>query len=326
MNQSSFLNEKIPLTDGADVPRRRLPAWLLSLLLHVCLFGMILLLMQRFSNGSGEVENKTGGIVLVDLTSETTEYLSEGDISDAAPDQPQQTPAPAIDADELPPDLPGMAIGESTLTGVGEDFSQSLSGANSLTVGNNSNQPFGGKITTEVFGVKGTGSRFVYVFDRSASMEDIGGKPLRAAKRQLLASLDSLGEVQQFQIIFYNDKTKTFRSNGGDGQMVFANDESKKRAERFVNSIQGSSGTDHLNALKLALSYGPDVVFLLTDAEGGFSAADLTSISHWNQSGAVINAIEFGIGRQKNTRGSLRRVASESRGQYIYKDVRSFRD
>jgi hypothetical protein len=42
--------------------------------------------------------------------------------------------------------------------------------------------------------------------DRSASMGDPGGKPIRVAKDELLRSLDSLGDVQQFQIIFYNQQ------------------------------------------------------------------------------------------------------------------------
>ena len=64
--------------------------------------------------------------------------------------------------------------------------------------------------------------------------------------------------------------------------MVFATDDAKRRAESFVASIHGESGTDHLGALKKALSFGPDVVFLLTDAEGGFTTRELLAISDWN--------------------------------------------
>ena len=118
-----------------------------------------------------------------------------------------------------------------------------------------------------------------------------------------------------------------FRGDRGAASLAFAKDTTKTRARRFVGSVRGEGGTDHVSALKLALSLGPDVVFLLTDAEGGFTTADLIAISGWNKSGAVINAIEFGLGAQRgNTDNSLRAVARESRGQYIYKDLRSFRD
>ena len=36
--------------------------------------------------------------------------------------------------------------------------------------------------TTMVFGVSGSGSRFVYVFDRSDSMNGFGGKPLEGCQ------------------------------------------------------------------------------------------------------------------------------------------------
>ena len=149
--------------------------------------------------------------------------------------------------------------------------------------------------------------------------------PLRAAKRQLLESLGSLGENQQFQIIFYNDETRIFRPQADEPQLPYANQSAKRRAERFVNSIRGESGTDHLRALKRALSFGPDVVFMLTDAEGGFTSRDLQQISNWNRSGAVINAIEFGVGSRRGDR-SLQRLAEENRGQYVYKNATTFRD
>ena len=284
----------------------------------------LIFLFSRFQSGVGDVENRTGGIVLVDLSSETTEYLSEGDIVESSSETAQQPP-PAPASQELPPSLPGMAFNESELTGAGEELVDSLTGSDSLLQGTTSDRPFGGKVTTEVFGIKGTGSTFVYLFDRSASMEELAGRPLRAAKSQLLESVNSLGESHQFQIIFYNDQTKIFQPEPGQSLMTFADELAKKRARSFIASIRGKGGTDHLNALKMALAFSPDVVFLLTDAEGGFSSSDLRNISNWNRSGAVINAIEFGVGGRGLDR-SLERVAKESLGQYIYKDVRSFRD
>src|SRR6476620_2566458 len=53
-----------------------------------------------------------------------------------------------------------------------------------------------GDISTQIFGVTGKGTSFVYVFDRSLSMK---GAPLAAAKRELLDSLGHLQRVHQFQ-------------------------------------------------------------------------------------------------------------------------------
>ena len=304
--------------------RRQIPAWLFSILLHSLIFTALLFLFATYQGGAGDVENRTGGIVLVDIKSETTEFLSDGEISDPAADQTQQPP-PMPASEDLPPNLPGMVAIDSQLTGAGEEMVDSLTDADSLLSGTTSDQPFGGKVTTEVFWVKGTGSSFVYVFDRSGSMDDLGGRPLRAAKQQLLESLQTLGETQQFQIIFYNNDIKIFQPEPGQSILTFADEISKKRARSFIASIKGDGGTNHLAALKTALAYTPDVIFLLTDAEGGFSSRDLRDISDWNR-GTVINAIEFGRQQGPGIDGSLRQLTRESLGQYIYKNAQSFRD
>ena len=121
----------------------------------------------------------------------------------------------------------------------------------------------GSRSTVEVFGVKGSGSKFVYLFDRSTSME---GAPLAAAKRQLIQSLDALKSTNQFQIIFFN--TQTFPIDiTGRGRMAFADDRSKRMAANLVGGVTAEQGTDRYIALKTAIAFQPDVIFFLTDAD-----------------------------------------------------------
>ena len=305
------------------IPNRRVPAWLMSVLLHTIMFVCILLALRTVQRGASEVENRTGGIVLVDTQSETTEYLSEGDVEEttnqAASDS---SPPPLAASTELPPDLPGMDASQSPITGVGDQLAEMLPGADSLIEGEPLNLKIGGKVTTEVFGIKGTGSRFVYVFDRSKSMEGYNAKPLLAARQELMQSLNSLGTSQQFQIIFYNDNVKIFQ-HGGLSTMCDANEDNKLAAKEFVRSVGGDAGTDHIKALKRAFQLGPDIIFLLTDAEGGFTRAELQEVSRRNRSGAIINAIEFGERRGGDR--SLERLARDSGGQYVFKNIRSLR-
>ena len=75
----------------------------------------------------------------------------------------------------------------------------------------------GGYARTGVFGVIGEGHKFVYVFDRSGSMDGHGGAPLAAAKAELIASLKDLGQMHQFQIIFYNEQPRIFSPTGVAG-------------------------------------------------------------------------------------------------------------
>lgn len=305
------------------IPNRRLPAWFLSFLMHTCFFLAVLLALRTVQNGASDVENRSGGIVLVDIQSDTTKYLSEGDVEQVTSQSAaEQSPPPLAAASELPPDLPGMESAQTPITGAGDQLVETLPGADALIEGPAANLEIGGKVTTEVFGVKGTGSRFVYVLDRSQSMEGFNARPLLAARQALLQSLDSLRDNHQFQIIFYNDGVKAFNPDGL-AAMYFATDERKQAARGFVASVRGESGTDHLNALKKAFRLGPDVIFLLTDAEGGFTRAELREVSRLNRSAAVINAIEFGERRTGDR--SLQTLAQESGGQYVFKDVRTLR-
>jgi hypothetical protein len=310
-----------PLT----VRNRRLPAWMMSLLLHSILLALLLLLLSSTDRGGSETENRTGGIVLVDAQSETTEYLDEGEVLDANESsemaiQEQQSPPPLASDSELPPDLPGLDVAPSPITGTGEGLLESFPSAESMLDGPAPSLQIGGKVTTEVFGIKGTGSRFVYVFDRSKSMEGYDSRPLIAARRALLQSLDSLAENHQFQIVFYNDSVTVFNPDGRAG-MCFATDDNKNLAIGFVESIRGDRGTDHLNALKHAFRLAPDVIFLLTDAEGGFTTAELREVGNLNRSAAAINTIEFG--ERKGGDGSLQKLSTQSGGQYLFKNVKS---
>jgi hypothetical protein len=307
------------------VSNRRVPAWILSLCLHTLLFGILLLAISQFPQGASEVENRTGGIVLVNQQSDATEYLDEGDVetSEEQSQQAADSPPPAAIQNDLPPDLPGLESQQSELTGAGESLAEMLSGSETMIdVPDRPNiGKVGGKVTTEVFGIKGTGSRFVYVFDRSKSMASFESRPMIAAKRELLKSLESLNKSNQFQIIFYNESTRIFNAND-KLQLFLASDDMKKEATGFVNRTQPDGGTDHVRALKQAFQLNPDVIFLLTDAEGGFSNRELADLQRFRGT-AVINAIQFGISDRRDR--SLKRVSEMTGGNYLFKNIRTLR-
>jgi hypothetical protein len=179
-----------------------------------------------------------------------------------------------------------------------------------------------GQVETNVFGVTGLGHKFIYVFDRSGSMADLGGRPLAAAKRELIASLQDLDETTQFQIIFYNEEPRVFRLRSQSPRLVWANDEGKTAAAEFIRAIKATGGTQHMQALKMALRLNPDVVFFLTDADQpGLSDEDLQQVRRWNQT-TTIHAIEFGTGPQAGRENFLVRLAEQNGGRHVYVDVR----
>jgi len=76
----------------------------------------------------------------------------------------------------------------------------------------------GEQAQTSMFGIDARGSKFVYVIDRSGSMGIDEGRPMATAKAELLRSIDKLDTVQQFQIIFYNERPQVFNPSGRPGR------------------------------------------------------------------------------------------------------------
>jgi hypothetical protein len=103
--------------------------------------------------------------------------------------------------------------------------------------------------------------------------------------------------------------------------LVFANDQNKTLAERFIGSVTADGGTAHEEALIKALHMAPDVIFFLTDAdEPRLSATQLNRISKANK-GTVINAIEFGYGPTVENDNFLIRLARQNHGRHVYVDI-----
>jgi hypothetical protein len=177
----------------------------------------------------------------------------------------------------------------------------------------------GSGASVRVFGVEGTGNKFIYVFDRSASME---GAPLIAAKRELLESLNSLEEVHQFHVIFFNTATRSLDITGGGRRIAFASERNKQLAEKFVRGITADGGTDRFAALRKAISFAPDVIFFLTDGDGPMTASELAAIERFNRrSQTAICVIEFGQGATPPGKNFLTELAAQSGGQYGYVNV-----
>jgi Mg-chelatase subunit ChlD len=181
--------------------------------------------------------------------------------------------------------------------------------------------PSPGSAHTKFFGLEAQGNKFVYVLDRSDSMGDNREAKMKAAKEELLKSLQDLDERQQFYIIFYNETPRLFDPGISKGRLVFATDDNKRHAEQFIAGVHPDGGTNHMAALTAALRLRPDVIFLLTDGEAkdDLSADELKRIDAINGGPAIINVIQFAPEPRPNS--SLVELAHQNRGQQAFVDV-----
>lgn len=330
---------------------RGLPSWLASLIVH--LTALVLLVLVQFNavaarHGSAIEANFSdpGGAGVLDsgtsdggqhgqspLVAEGPPVLDKLDLDSLGLDSAQQS----IDAGARI-ELPGLrtqSTGKSaeSLAGFGGSGIGAARGIEGKSIGfGDGSKPGLGRGKTSFYGVEAEGSKFVYVFDRSESMgyafyseessNEFGGVPIRAAKAELLASIDELNSSQQFHIVFYNHQPMLFKPTMTATKLFFATTENKRSARYFVSEMPAAGGTHHVPALEMAIRMKPDVIFLLTDGEekDDPTAEDIKELERLNNGRASINLIQFA--QEPRPESTLVQLAKESRGKYQFIDVR----
>ncbi len=307
------------------VARPELPSWMFSVVVHMLLLLLIVLWVARTPQGAAETTLRDVGIVLKSVTAEGEKFAGEDANSDT-PAASQKQPTSPVDPVEALPDakesshaskvLPQLPDGMSAADAAAMPSAGGMAAAGEGLRGSKAGSE--GEGSTSVFGVVGTGTKFLYVFDRSPSME---GPPINAAKQQLIESLASLDSIHQFQIIFFSTEPKAFDITG-QNRIAFATDQNKRKAEQLVKSVTTFGGTDRQAALLAALGFAPDCIFFLTDADDAMPRAEIAQILARNgRVGATINTIEFGRGPNPNRANFLSELSSATGGNYGYVDT-----
>jgi hypothetical protein len=308
--------------------RAAVPAWLMSLGLHAALFVTLAVAFKVTPRGTGLESPRAVGVVLRHTSAENPEqayYEEQGDSSEADNQTAASNSSSPLDdaAASATAAATAPAPSAADVLGPGANaLGSSMPGGTGLLAGSSGSRgPLGGQARTQVFGIPADGYKFVYVFDRSGSMGGQGARALNRAKAELLASLESLGETHQFQIIFYNERPTIFNLAGQPGRLVFGNHPNKAQAHKFVQGIVADGGTEHEPAILAALKLSPDVIFFLTDADQPeLTPTQLRKIADRNRHGTVINTIEFGAGPRLGE-NFLSRLAAQNGGQYRYVDI-----
>lgn len=316
-------------------------AWALSFILHVLVLFVMAALLVFVPGGTGgekEVAIDTSMIYETAVSVEVsgnefqTEETSGGGASGG------KTAADTASASASLPGSDSAPINsEAVLTGL-LPSNDGLRGANGnaaggLGLGNGGAQLGAGsgisKAKTKVFGIEGEGRRFVYVFDRSDSMNGYEGRPFAVAKAELKKSLESLNEAHEFQIIFYNDAPLAVGgSDSNSPRLMLGSEPQKKSATDFVRDIQATGGTQHLRALRMALNLNPDVIFFLTDADKpALRERDIDDLQNRaSRSATAIHAIQFGEGGNQNNGNWIEILATGTSGKYRYINVSQLSD
>jgi len=322
-DRSVFVSERKSWTDHR--------AWIASCLFHTTFLVVFAFLWKPQSRGTNGEPDRPVGIAVLHQTTSGNEFFLEGGASSASNRASKstssviavnETAGPPISVDSLIADLLGTENSNATNSNVGEAMGTGLLG-NGLSGGTGTSRGAGAgsKTKTSFFGVEGTGASFVFVVDRSDSMNTYDLGPLRAAKREVLKCLETLKDYHQFQIVFYNDSV--IAANGNASRMVFATDSDKERATNFVRMMPGAGGTEHLPAIKLGLSMAPDVLFFLTDADDpSLSSSQLADIQQRAvRTKTTIHSIQFNVGEDVGTGSWIRALAEMNRGTYKYVDI-----
>ncbi len=314
------------------VQSRAIPGWIVSVMVHLLLLVACALGLQSCQKSAGE--DGAGDFRDVGLVVKSSGVTSDAD-SDAADTPPtrQETPQAvsaaetrdnqAIDQLLSLPDSVGPQIlgpGARTPTSPLSDPSQLLP-RSALSGG----PPLAGlrKGETQFMGIRDKGTRFVYVLDRSGSMA--GGHALEMAKSDLLSSLQHLDETQQFQVIFYNVQ-HSLLTLGGRTTLHRATDINKTLARQKIAAVTPDGGTFHFPALSKALSFDPEVIYFLTDADANSAIhpGDMERLTRRNRGRTRIHTIKFGVGAELTSTHYVKKLATLNGGRYRYRDINTF--
>jgi len=334
--------------------RVSMPAWLMSLVLHLLLLILLGLTVGSAATSAPEEPTREVGIVLAHRqSSERFAYDDETEESpqEAAQDAAMASSAGEADGDQAPtgpsdpsslllPDvqLPGSAstVGSPDdilvhdlqlhgggrrpiLPGLGDEEILAEEAARRAA-----RPSLGPETQVSLFGSAGAvGHSFVFVIDRSKSMGGSGLNALSAARVELSRALTNLKPNHRFQIIGYHHKCVYYNTT----RLTSANEDNVAGVSEFIDRLAAFGSTSHEMALRAALAMEPDAVFLLTDGgDPHLNDIQLANIHKLAAPRATIHCIQFGFGVRDEDDNFMMRLARQNGGGYTYVNMSRRRD
>ena len=332
------------------VKRASLPAWLMSLVLHMFMLILLALGMRSAANSTSEEPKRRVGIVLahpdhkerfayLDDTSDSPRRAQESN-EEPAPPEVAGTSGGAKGAEAGPSEPSALLIPEIRLPGTDSPvgtrddiLAHSLhlrrGGRKAILPGLDdevilaedaaaraARPALGPPTEVSIFGsASAQGRSFVFAIDRSKSMGGGGLNALLAARGQLSRALEHLSPKHQFQIVAYHHKCVYYKTT----RLI--------PATEFIDNLASFGGTGHEMAVRAGVALEPDVVFLLTDGgEPPLNEIQLAGIRKLASRRTAIHCIQFGFGPLNEEDNFLMQVARQNGGGYTYVNMSKRRD
>lgn len=181
----------------------------------------------------------------------------------------------------------------------------------------------GGPFKAGFFGQGGNAKRIAYVVDASGSLLDT----LPFVILELKSSISKLSEAQSFTIIFFTAAKPLEAYRPG---LKPATSENKAGVLKWLEEghVVAHGQSSPIEAVKRALGYKPDLVFLLSDnitGQGRFELSQsqlLAEVKKSNKGKTKINTIQFlypdPLGKIKGMRPTLEMISLNSGGLYKF--------
>ena len=295
-------------TSHRDV-RRKSVGWLGSIALHVALVVLIALLMAPADFGG--LTNQT---LIVTLSEEPTEFQAPMLLVDqnSSDDASLQSDLEVV-SEKMEPVEVSIDVGRPSIK----------IGGLHTTKGRSNGSTSGGS-RGSFFGIEAVGQEFVYIVDRSGSMN---GRRYRRAIDELKRSVRELRPDQRFLVVLFSSSTKTMLgASSKSAEMLQATDENKRKLEDWLATIGAGGGTNPNSSLRMAMRIKPSAVFMLSDGEfqeskgvrrGGLlvGGGDAYSIVAASKGVIPVHAIAFEDPRSCR---NMKRLAEVSGGEYRF--------
>lgn len=237
-----------------DVLRSMMP-WLTSMLVHLGI--VILAIFAVWGVIASTAEEEEVIIPMARLAENPGGQLSQSqDIELQNTQQTRQVVTESLATDEAVNSLATSSNTEALqLVGLSGGASGKLAPFGTTTGG-------GAGIQAQFFGAGGNATKLIYIVDASGSLIDTLPYVIKELKR----SISELSDRQQFTIIFFQAGRELEVPPRG---WKNATDDMKQRVNDFITLENGNiiprGSTDPVAAIKLAMRYKPELVFILSD-------------------------------------------------------------